>query len=82
MTRVRAIFRGLFGRIPAIERGDARTSSSWQWPVVLGSVLREIFDESAYARFLERRQIQTSPQAYAEFLRENEVSRQRRPRCC
>jgi hypothetical protein len=44
--------------------------------------LREIFDESAYARFLERRQLATSPQAYADFLRENEVNRGRRPRCC
>jgi hypothetical protein len=46
------------------------------------SVLQEIFDESAYARFLLRRQLQTSPESYAEFLRENERMRQRRPRCC
>lgn len=46
------------------------------------SVLREIFDESAYARFLDRRQLRTSPESYAEFLRENEILRQRRPRCC
>jgi hypothetical protein len=49
---------------------------------VVHSVLQEIFDESAYARFLMRRQMQTSREAYAEFLRENEVSRQRRARCC
>jgi hypothetical protein len=49
---------------------------------VVRSALREIFDESAYARFLLRRQLQTSPEAYAEFLRENETIRQRRPRCC
>ncbi|MGC2184380.1 MAG: hypothetical protein WA637_13950 [Terriglobales bacterium] len=66
MTRLRAVLRGFFGRIPAI----------------VGSVLSEIFDESAYARFLERRQLTTSPQAYAEFLRESEATRQRRPRCC
>lgn len=46
------------------------------------AILREIFDESAYARFLERRHLSTSPHAYAEFLRENEVNRARRPRCC
>jgi hypothetical protein len=46
------------------------------------SALQEIFDESAYARFLLRRQLQTSPESYAEFLRENERMRQRRPRCC
>jgi hypothetical protein len=49
---------------------------------VLRAALQEIFDESAYARFLLRRQLQTSPEAYAEFLRENETIRQRRPRCC
>ena len=49
---------------------------------IVRSVVREIFDESAYARFLLRRQLQTSPESYAEFLRENETSRQRRPKCC
>jgi len=49
---------------------------------IVRSALQEIFDESAYARFLLRRQLQTSPEAYAEFLRENEASRRRRPRCC
>ena len=46
------------------------------------SVLQEIFDESAYARFLLRRQLQSSPESYSEFLRENETMRQRRPSCC
>jgi hypothetical protein len=50
--------------------------------LIVRSALQEIFDESAYARFLMRRQLQTSREAYAEFLRENEVSRQRRARCC
>jgi hypothetical protein len=66
MTGLRALFRRVFERATAL----------------VGLVLREIFDESAYARFLERRQLATSPQAYAEFLRENERSRARRPRCC
>ena len=46
------------------------------------SMLREIFDESAYARFLQRRQLANSPKAYAEFLVEYEARAQRRPRCC
>lgn len=46
------------------------------------SALQEIFDESAYARFLLRRRLQTSAESYTEFLRENERMRQRRPRCC
>jgi hypothetical protein len=49
---------------------------------VMVSILREIFDESAYARFLERRQRTTSPTAYAEFLAESRQQRERRPRCC
>jgi hypothetical protein len=46
------------------------------------AVLREVFDESAYARFLASREIVSSRAAYAEFLREIELSRSRRPRCC
>lgn len=49
---------------------------------LLHCTMREIFDESAYARFLTRRQIATSPQAYADFLRETQAHRERRPRCC
>lgn len=49
---------------------------------VVRSMLREIFDESAYARFLERRQLATSAQAYAAFIRETQAHRERRPRCC
>jgi len=44
--------------------------------------LREIFDESAYARFLARNRMASSRAAYAAFLRENETARARRPRCC
>jgi hypothetical protein len=46
------------------------------------AVLREIFDESAYARFLARNRLSASRTAYAEFLREHEVAKVRRPRCC
>jgi hypothetical protein len=49
---------------------------------VLVAALREIFDESAYARFLNRRQIASSRQAYAAFSRECEEGKTRRPRCC
>jgi len=51
------------------------------WKTAL-AVLREIFDESAYARFLVRRAVPSSTAAYAEFLRETEHTRARRPRCC
>jgi hypothetical protein len=46
------------------------------------ATLREIFDEAAYARFLRRTQMQSSPAAYASFWREREASHQRRPKCC
>ena len=46
------------------------------------AALREIFDESAYRRFLERKQAVSSRKAYAEFIREHELLRARRPRCC
>jgi hypothetical protein len=49
---------------------------------VLVAALREIFDESAYARFLDRQSVASSQAAYEDFLRESEGARARRPRCC
>jgi len=49
---------------------------------IVWATLLEIFDESAYARFLQRNRMQSSRAAYAAFLRESEVARARRPRCC
>jgi len=49
---------------------------------VLADALREIFDESAYSRFLARSGLASSVAAYAAFLRENETAKARRPRCC
>jgi hypothetical protein len=46
------------------------------------SALREIFDESAYRRFLDRTELQSSVGAYAAFQKENELAKSRRPRCC
>jgi hypothetical protein len=46
------------------------------------AILREIFDESAYVRFLSRRGIAPSSRSYAAFLHEHEHLRARRPRCC
>lgn len=44
--------------------------------------LREIFDESAYARFLRRTHSVPSCQAYAAFQGELDAVRHRRPKCC
>ena len=49
---------------------------------LLMATLREIFDESAYARFLSRQQVSSSRAAYAAFWREHEAVKARRPRCC
>jgi hypothetical protein len=49
---------------------------------VLAEILKEIFDESAYQRFLNRNELQSSSQAYAMFRQENEEAKSRRPRCC
>ena len=49
---------------------------------IVKSTLREIFDESAYARFLARNQVESSREAYADFLQESERMRARRARCC
>jgi len=46
------------------------------------AALQEIFDEAAYSRFLQRKEMASSAAAYAEFWREREASQQRRPRCC
>ena len=46
------------------------------------AVLREIFDESAYSRFLHRTHMKSSAQAYSAFWREREAAQQRRPKCC
>jgi hypothetical protein len=49
---------------------------------LLASALREIFDESAYARFLDRKRMASSREAYAAFCREYEMAKARKPRCC
>lgn len=49
---------------------------------IMIATLREIFDEAAYARFLQRQQMSSSPHAYASFLRERESAAARRIRCC
>ncbi len=46
------------------------------------AALHEIFDESAYARFLNQKQLVSSRAAYAAFRQENEAAKARRPKCC
>jgi hypothetical protein len=49
---------------------------------VLIATLQEIFDESAYMRFLAEHCLHASPASYAAFLRDQEGLKARRPRCC
>ncbi len=46
------------------------------------AVLKEIFDEAAYSRFLERNQLPHCRASYAAFVREQELAKARRVRCC
>jgi hypothetical protein len=46
------------------------------------AALREVFDEAAYARFLDRAGMASSREAYAAFRREFEEAKLRRPKCC
>ncbi len=49
---------------------------------IFWAALREIFDESAYERFLAEHGLQSSPCAYEHFLRERRAFAERRARCC
>lgn len=46
------------------------------------ATLREVFDEAAYARFLQNANLSSSPAAYAAFWRERESTCARRVKCC
>jgi hypothetical protein len=63
------------------ERGGLLSALS-HMASVTRAILREIFDESAYQRFLDRSRLESSPNAYAIFQQENEQAKSRRPRCC
>jgi hypothetical protein len=51
------------------------------WKIFI-SVLREIFDENAYSRFLQRTNARRSVESYGEFVREREMTAAGRTRCC
>lgn len=65
--------------------GNAHSSpAAWltHGAAVIASLLREIFDEAAYRRFLERHHISSSATSYAAFREENDRLKSQRPRCC
>ena len=61
-------------------------NSNWQLALAFLRIviltIREIFDESAYDRFLVRTRMNRSVDSYREFVREGEAAVARKPRCC
>jgi hypothetical protein len=49
---------------------------------LIRATLREIFDESAYDRFLQRTKATRSFESYRAFTHERESAIARKPRCC
>jgi hypothetical protein len=49
---------------------------------ILRAALLEIFDESAYDRFLQHTHAARSTQSYRAFMREREAATGQKPRCC
>ncbi|HEY2233452.1 MAG TPA: hypothetical protein VGK01_08230 [Candidatus Angelobacter sp.] len=68
----------------------AKSKNIWALaPAVFGramrtfrAALREIFDESAYDRFLLRKHASRSVASYREFTRERDAAMLEKPRCC
>jgi hypothetical protein len=68
----------------------AKSKNIWALaPAVFGramrtfrAALREIFDESAYDRFLLRTHASRSVGTYREFTRERDAAMLKKPRCC
>jgi hypothetical protein len=49
---------------------------------MLAAILREIFDESAYARFLAQQRVTSSVAAYSDFRQTQTLRKNRRIKCC
>jgi hypothetical protein len=49
---------------------------------LIRAVLREIFDESAYDRFLRRTSASRSVASYRNFIGERDAAMAKKPRCC
>ena len=49
---------------------------------IIRTMLSEIFDESAYDRFLVRTHASRSVASYRAFTRERDAAMVKKPRCC
>ena len=66
-------------RVIARDRVIGKTRSFF---TTVRATLREIFDESAYDRFLVRTNAGRSIASYRDFTRERDASMLKKPRCC
>ena len=69
-------------RSRAIPRSYSASAVFKKMIQIVRAALREIFDESAYDRFLLRNNAARSIASYRKFTRERDASMQRKPRCC
>jgi hypothetical protein len=72
-------FRVVEGPLPSIRSLWERIVAARE---LAAAVLREIFDESAYERFLTQRQLTSNAAAYSQFCRERERIKVGPTKCC
>ncbi len=70
------------GTAASAVRAEQRSTGFHHALTLLLAALREIFDESAYQRFLTYHQLSSDRTSYALFLREQEIRKARQPKCC
>ncbi len=78
----RGMKAGATSRLRALKAIDCFAWRFKYFLSIFGAALGEIFDESAYARFLSQRKLVSSRAAYAAFRGEHEDAKARRPKCC
>ena len=69
-------------RSRAITRSSLVPAAFKRMILIVRATLREIFDESAYDRFLLRTQASRTTASYREFMRERDAALVKKPRCC
>ena len=69
-------------RSRAITRSHSAPAFFGRMMHIIRATLREIFDESAYDRFLLRTQASRSVGSYRAFARERDAAMMKKPRCC
>ncbi len=69
-------------RSRAITRSPSAPALLKRIVLLVSAVLREIFDESAYDRFLLRTHTSRSIASYRAFMRERDAAVVKKPRCC